>query len=68
MEVAVPRKSRKTYSPKKRIWIIMDALSGNIVFSMSEPPDESDMYENEVVYEYELRRKYEVKSEAVEEE
>lgn len=59
----MPRKAKKTYSPQKRLWIIMDALSGNLVFAMAEPPNEGDMYDNEVVYEYELRRKYEVKAE-----
>lgn len=57
----MPHKPKKTYAPRKRLWIVMDAGSGNVLFAMHEPPDETDLYEQEVVYEYELRRKFEVK-------
>jgi hypothetical protein len=52
----MPRQ-RKTYSPPKRVWIVVDTLSGNASFIMLQPPVQSDMYENEEVYEYDLKRK-----------
>lgn len=52
----------KSLDPPSQLWVVIDTLTGNIIFAVDELPDMEDMYNNEAVYEYRLRKKLTRKS------
>lgn len=55
-------RSPKSIDPPSQLWVVIDTLTGNIIFAVDELPDMEDMYNNEAVYEYRLRKKLTRKS------
>lgn len=54
----MPRKAKKTHGPPHRVWVVVDAATGNPVLTMRTPPDPKfDLMDNEAIYEYTIKEK-----------
>lgn len=52
----MPIKKKKTLDAPRRLWVVIDALSGHPVSVHADPDEPLPLMDDETLYEYELRR------------